>query len=49
VKRAGFEFHFGRCSYIARKGEREERQRALCDELAKAGYQITHGDARPAN
>ena len=45
VKRAGFEFHFGRCSYIARKGERAERQRALCDELAKAGFQIIHGDA----
>ena len=47
VKRAGFEFHFGRCAYIARKGERVERQRALCDELAKAGFQIIHGDARP--
>lgn len=49
VKRAGFEFHFGRCSYIARKGEREERRRALCDELAKAGFQITHGDAGPVS
>lgn len=46
LKRAGFEFHQGRCSYIARKGDRAERKRALCDELAAAGFEIIHGDVR---
>jgi len=46
LKRAGFEFHYGRCSYIATRGEREDRQRALCDELARAGFQIERGDVR---
>lgn len=46
LKRAGFEFHFGRCSYIATRGTREDRKRALCDELAGAGFQIEHGDVR---
>lgn len=46
LKRAGFEFHFGRCSYIATKGERAERKRALCDELAAAGFEIILGDVR---
>ena len=41
LKRAGFAFHDGRCSYI-----REDRQRALCDELARAGFQIDSGDVR---
>lgn len=46
LKRAGFEFHWGRCSYIAKQGDRAERKRALCDELAAAGFQIIHGDVR---
>ena len=46
LKRAGFEFHYGRCSYIAMRGEREDRQRALCDELARAGFVIERGDVR---
>jgi hypothetical protein len=46
LKRAGFEFHYGRCSYIAKRGEREDRQRALCDELARAGFAIERGDVR---
>jgi hypothetical protein len=29
LKRAGFAFHDGRCSYIATSGTREDRQRAL--------------------
>lgn len=48
LKRAGFEFHDGRCSYIAKGGEGFERQRALCDELARAGFQIDSGDVRAA-
>lgn len=44
LKRAGFEFHYGRCSYIAKRGEREDRQRSLCDELARAGFEIERGD-----
>lgn len=48
LKRAGFAFHRGRCSYIARKGETAERMRALCDELAAAGFAIIHGDVRTA-
>src|SRR3546814_18928034 len=36
LKRAGFEFHYGRCSYIAKSGEREERQRALSGATAPA-------------
>ncbi|RZL69046.1 MAG: hypothetical protein EOP66_17965 [Sphingomonas sp.] len=44
LKRAGFEFHYGRCSYIAKRGEREDRQRKLCDELARAGFAIERGD-----
>jgi len=48
LKRAGFEFHDGRCSYIAKRGEGIERQRALCDELARAGFQIDSGDVRAA-
>ncbi len=47
LKRAGFEFHYGRCSYIAQRGDREERQRALCDELVRAGFVIERGDIRP--
>jgi hypothetical protein len=47
LKRAGFEFHYGRCSYIAKRGEREDRQRVLCDELARAGFAIERGDVRP--
>ena len=46
LKRAGFEFHWGRCSYIAQQGETAERKRVLCDELAAAGFQIIHGDVR---
>ena len=46
LKRAGFAFHDGRCSYIATSGTREDRQRALCDELARAGFQIDSGDVR---
>ena len=46
LKRAGFEFHYGRCSYIAKRGERHDRQRALCDELARAGFAIERGDVR---
>ena len=46
LKRAGFEFHYGRCSYIAKRGEREDRQRALCDELARAAFAIERGDVR---
>ncbi|MBW4655660.1 MAG: hypothetical protein KME20_21865 [Kaiparowitsia implicata GSE-PSE-MK54-09C] len=46
LKRAGFEFHHGRSAYIASKGEGIERKRALCDELARAGFQIVRGDAR---
>jgi hypothetical protein len=49
LKRAGFEFHYGRCSYIAKRGAREERQRALCDELARAGFQIERGDVRDSD
>jgi hypothetical protein len=44
VKRAGFEFHYGRCSYIATRGTGEERQRAICEELDRAGFQIERGD-----
>ena len=33
-------------SYIATSGTREDRQRALCDELARAGFQIDSGDVR---
>ncbi|WP_257010996.1 MULTISPECIES: hypothetical protein [Sphingobium] len=46
LKRAGFEFHHGRCSYIAKSGDRADRKRALCDELAAAGFKIIHGDVR---
>ncbi|MCP1472233.1 putative methyltransferase [Sphingobium sp. OAS761] len=46
LKRAGFEFHYGRCSYIANRGEGIERKRALCDELARAGFEIVRGDVR---
>jgi len=46
VKRAGFEFHYGRCSYIATSGTGEERQRAICEELDRAGFQIERGDVR---
>lgn len=46
LKRAAFDFHQGRCSYIATKGTREDRQRALCDELDRAGFRITSGDVR---
>lgn len=46
LKRAGFEFHYGRCSYIAKRGEREDRQRALCHELARAGFMIERGNVR---
>lgn len=46
VKRAGFIFHEGRCSYIAKRGNGAERQAALCNALAEAGFQITAGDIR---
>jgi len=46
LKRAGFAFHFGRCSYIARTGDGAERKRMLCEELAAAGFDIIHGDVR---
>ena len=46
LKRAGFEFHYGRCSYIAKRSERDDRQRALCNELARAGFAIERGDVR---
>lgn len=46
LKRAGFAFHHRRCSYIARTGEGTARKRALCDELARAGFTITSGDVR---
>lgn len=46
LKRAGFALHDGRCSYIAGSGTREDRQRTLCDELARAGFQIDSGDVR---
>jgi hypothetical protein len=44
LKRAGFSFHDGRCAYIAVEGE--DRQLALCNELAAAGFHITNGDVR---
>lgn len=46
IKRAGFAFHHGRCSYIAATGQGIERQNQLCTELAAAGFQITAGDMR---
>lgn len=46
VKRAGFAFHDGRCAYIATAGEKAAREKALCDELANAGFQIIRGDVR---
>lgn len=47
LKRAGFAFHQRRCSYIASTGNGATRKRALCDELARAGFAIIHGDVRP--
>lgn len=47
LKRAGFELHYGRYSYIANKGEGMERKLALCAELEKAGFLIVTGDVRP--
>lgn len=47
LKRAGFEFHLGRASFVANQGTRDERKLALCIELAKAGFVITAGDVRP--
>ena len=46
IKRAGFAFHDGRCAYIATTGEQAAREKALCDELANAGFQIIRGDVR---
>ena len=46
LKRAGFALHHGRCAYIAHHGDSAERKRALCDELAAAGFEIVHGDVR---
>lgn len=46
LKRAGFELHYGRCSYIAKKGKGMERKLALCAELEKAGFVIVAGDVR---
>lgn len=46
IKRTGFAFHDGRCSYIARTGEGIERKRALCNELDRAGFTIIEGDVR---
>lgn len=46
LKHVGFEFHRGRCSYIARTGEHPARKRALCDELATAGFKIILSDVR---
>ena len=46
LKRAGFAFHQRRCAYIASTGNGAERKRALCDELARAGFAIIHGDVR---
>ncbi len=46
VRRAGFAFHDGRCAYIATSGDRAAREKALCDEMAKAGFQIMRGDVR---
>ena len=45
IKRAGFAFNDGRCAFVAAKGE--DRQLALCNELAAAGFHITKGDVRP--
>lgn len=47
LKRAGFAYHHRRCSYIARTGEGAALKRALCDELARAGFTIISGDVRP--
>lgn len=44
LKRAGFEFHFGRCSYIASSGTKEDRKRAICSELVAAGFEILTGN-----
>lgn len=46
LKRAGFVFHQGRCSYIAETGESEAVKLKLCDELATAGFRIIEGDVR---
>jgi hypothetical protein len=46
LRRAGFAFHYGRWCYIASKGERSDRKRAMCEELAAAGFEIIHGDVR---
>lgn len=46
VRRAGFAFHDGRCAYIAATGEQATREKILCAELAKAGFQIIGGDVR---
>ena len=47
LKRADFAFHHRRWSFIASQGEGATRKRALCDELACAGFTITMGDVRP--
>lgn len=44
LKRAGFEFHPGRCSYIATSGQKLDRKRALCSELQAAGFEIVAGN-----
>ena len=46
LKRAGFAFHDPRCSYITHAGDGATRKRALCDELARAGFNIILGDVR---
>lgn len=49
LRRAGFDFHDGRCSYIAAQGDGRERQNAICAELDAAGFNITAGDQRRAS
>lgn len=46
LKRAGFELHYGRYSYIASGGDGMECKLALCAELEKAGFLIIAGDVR---
>lgn len=46
LQRAGFAYHEGRCSYIARSGSGIERKRSLCEELSSSGFRITQGDVR---
>lgn len=46
LERAGFEVHHRRAAYIATEGNGADRKRALCDELAAAGFEIVRGDVR---